>query len=627
MTRSLEHRGPDDSGHWHSPDGLVHLGHRRLSILDLSEAGHQPMVSHCGRYQLVYNGEIYNHLAIRKELQGTNNAPDWRGHSDSETILAAISTWGFAEALDRLNGMFAIAVWDSLKEELLLARDRLGEKPLFYGEMAGVFLFGSELKALREHPSWQAEINRDALAAYIDQTSVPAPQSIYAGIHKLQPAHWICMTNPSVLPEQQCFWNVRKVAAACKESAPGNGSGGSDKEQLDELEGRLRASVQSRLLADVPVGVFLSGGIDSSLITALMQDCVDKPVQSFTIGFGEEEYNEATHAKAVAKHLGTQHTELYVDQKQALSVIPDIPRIWDEPFADASQIPTFLVSQLTRQSVTVSLSGDGGDELFYGYARYQEALELWQRLSRIPRPLRHLVGKSVGISARTLLDIQNACLKGKGQSLKHQLLRAENLAPVFGSQSEDTLYRAWISQSRRSPLKHSGNRRQDSMPDSASFSLMQERMMLEDTTNYLPNTVLTKVDRASMAVSLETRAPLLDHELFEFAWQMPHHLKFRDGKGKWALREILYRHVPQAMVDRPKTGFGVPLDHWLRGELREWADNLLDPRTLKEQGYFDVKRVRQLWDEHTSHTMNWQYQLWPILMFQAWLSEYQGTTS
>lgn len=622
MTQALAHRGPDHQGLWSSENKEINLGHRRLSIIDLSPAGNQPMQSHCGRFWMVYNGEIYNHLNIRNRLATTDDAPEWRGHSDSETLLAAISAWGFSEAVRACNGMFAIAVWDTHERALLLARDRLGEKPLYYGLCQGVFMFGSELKALKAHPAWDAHIDQQSLDRFFSHANVPAPQSIYTEVAKLSPAHMVKIQHPDDKPSPTCYWDVKKTAS----DHTADLVNGSDEQILDMLESRLLDAVSSRLVSDVPVGVFLSGGIDSSLVTALMQKSSNKPVQSFTIGFEEENYNEAEHAKAVAAHIGTDHTEMYVDQQQALDLIPQLPQLWDEPFADASQIPTYLVSKLTRQSVTVSLSGDGGDELFYGYSRYQEALGIWSRLSRYPTPLRQALGKMAGISTASLALLFHNVPHLQSSSVQKQLLRLANLAPLIASANSRSLYTTWITQNRRSPLKHAARSRHADSQFSTSPLRMQDQMMLDDTLNYLPDTVLTKVDRASMAVGLETRAPLLEHSLVEWTWRLKPEMKFRDDRGKWALREVLYRHVPRQLVDRPKVGFGVPIDHWLRSSLRDWGEHLLDPRALAEQGFLDVKHVRQMWEQHVSGTMDWQYQLWPILMFQAWHAEHHDAS-
>lgn len=610
MTNAIMHRGPDDCGFWSDERSGVALGHRRLSIMDLSEAGHQPMQSASGRYVIVYNGEIYNHQDLRTSLDNAGQAPTWRGHSDTETILAAIDHWGVEKTLQKLNGMFAFALWDSAERQLYLARDRMGEKPLYYGKGPdGAFVFGSELKALVSLPGFKKEVNRDALALYLRHNYVPTPYSIWCGINKLPPAHFLIIN-----PEQgqhfqpRCYWDFHTItqqgAANPMLDSP---------DLIDYLEDLLKDAVGRRMVADVPLGAFLSGGIDSSVIVAMMQAQSSQPVQTFSIGFHEKAFNEAVHAKAVAKHLGTDHTELYISSKDALDVIPKIPTIWDEPFADSSQIPTYLVSALTGQHVTVSLSGDGGDELFCGYGRYFRAHKLWRALSLAPSPVRHSL--AMCMQSRAVQSLISGT--GNGPRVADRLLK---LAKLLDHQSIESLYHDLMSH-WKSPedIVNGGKERPTAMtitgPD---FSDSRHKMMFLDSVSYLPDDILVKVDRAAMAVGLETRVPFLDHRLVELAWSLPMSAKVRRGEGKHILKEVLYRYVPQSLMERPKQGFGVPIDQWLRRPLKDWAECLLDERRLQDEGFFDPAPIRKLWQEHLSGRRWWHYYLWDVLMFQAW---------
>ncbi|GFM66531.1 asparagine synthetase B [Pseudomonas cichorii] len=623
MADAIIHRGPDDHGVWVKPDAGIGLAHRRLSIVDLSPAGHQPMPSTSGRYVIAFNGEIYNHLELRNLLEQSGRAPAWRGHSDTETLLAAFDTWGVEKALKQCIGMFAIALWDIEQKTLILARDRLGEKPLYYGWQGqgeqAVFLFGSELKALRAHPSFRASVDRNALTLYFRHNYIPAPHSIYEGIQKLQPGSILRVSLERPEPEIQEYWSVRQTILDGSESrlayrAP--------HEAVNELDALLKSAVAQQMIADVPLGAFLSGGIDSSTIVALMQSQSSKPVKTFTIGFHEKGYNEAEHAKAVAKHLGTDHTELYVTPEEAMAVIPSLSAMYDEPFSDSSQIPTFLVSQLARQHVTVSLSGDAGDELFSGYTRYTAASGAWRKLSRLPLSLRKAAASSItALSPDTWSSLASWLPSARFQHRFGDKLHKG--AGVLGSTSIDQLYHGLVSHwSSPEELVIGGHEPQTlltgNMPDLKGLDSV-ERMMALDLLTYLPDDILTKVDRASMAVTLESRVPMLDHRVVEFAWKLPQSLKQRDGVGKWALRQVLYRYVPQSLIDRPKMGFGVPIDAWLRGPLREWAEELLDESRLRQEGYLRPEPIRQKWAEHLSGSRNWAYHLWDILMFQAWL--------
>lgn len=621
MAQRIQSRGPDDAGVWTEPAAGPALAHRRLSIIDLSPAGHQPMHSPCGRYTLVYNGEIYNHLELRAELEAAGGRINWRGHSDTETLLAALRQWGIQGALERLNGMFAFALWDGSEQTLFLARDRMGEKPLYYGRNGNTFLFGSELKALSVHPDWQGTINRDVLALYMRHNYVPAPWSIYQGIAKLPPAHFVAIRdNGRNVGEPVCYWNLGRVA-----EQGGAAAHGEVEELTDELDGLLRDAVRRRMAADVPLGAFLSGGYDSTTIAALMQSQSDRPVKTFTIGFHEEGYNEAMHAKAVAKYLGTEHTELYVSPEQAMAVIPRLPSIYDEPFSDSSQIPTFLVSQLARQHVTVSLSGDGGDELFYGYGRYFTADSIWNKIGRVPAPLRRTLASLIARTPARGLEKSMALLPRRLR-IPHLSDRLPKLAEILAHSDSQSFYRHFVSHASKPDELVLGAKepdtilnRPDWMPDLPGF---RERMMYLDEMTYLPDDILTKVDRASMAVGLEARVPLLDHRLVEFAWRVPSQFKYRDGQAKWLLRQVLYRYVPQGLMDRPKMGFGVPIEHWLRGPLRGWAEELLDEKRLREEGFFNPAPIRKMWEEHVTGKRRWHYYLWDVLMFQAWLEHH-----
>ncbi|MEX0383605.1 asparagine synthase (glutamine-hydrolyzing) [Spiribacter pallidus] len=620
MACRIETRGPDDTGVWADDGAGLALAHQRLAILDLSPAGHQPMHSPCGRHALVYNGEIYNHRDLRRELEKEGGAFDWRGHSDSETLLAGLRHWGVQGALERVNGMFAFALWDASERTLFLARDRMGEKPLYYGRSGDTFLFGSELKALKAHPNWQGDVDRDALALYMRHNYIPAPWSIYRGIAKLPPAHYVVVREDGRdVREPVCYWDLSKVAQQGV-----NAASGEPETLTNELDALLRDAVGRRMAADVPLGAFLSGGYDSTTVAALMQAQSERPAKTFSIGFYEEGYNEAKHAKAVAEHLGTDHTELYVTPEEAMAVIPDLPNIYDEPFSDSSQIPTYLVSQLARQHVTVSLSGDGGDELFYGYGRYFNAERIWSQLSRLPLPLRRLAAAGGARAPGRALEKAMGVLP-KRLRINHLADRLPKLAEILAHPRGEAFYRELVSHAKQpdqlvldAKEPNTILSRPDRLPDLPG---LRERMMYLDQMTYLPDDILTKVDRASMAVSLEGRVPLLDHRLVEFAWRVPTEYKYREGKSKWLLRQVLYRYVPQELMDRPKMGFGIPIEHWLRGPLRAWAEELLDERRLREEGYFSPVPIRKMWQEHTSGKRRWHYYLWDVLMFQAWLEE------
>jgi asparagine synthase (glutamine-hydrolysing) len=635
MGSQLGHRGPDDQGIWFDPATGVGLAHRRLAVIDLSARGHQPMCSASGRYVIVFNGEIYNYRELRTLLEGRGIS--WQGYSDTEVFLAAVEVWGVYAALQRCVGMFALTLWDRKTRVFYLARDRLGEKPLYYGWMNRVFLFGSELKALRVHPAWQGEIDREALTLFMRHNYIPTPYSIYQGIYKLSPGcvlalNWEALRQSKPLqpfPAKEklgqiapvAYWSLWEVAEKGRKFPFIS----SEVAAINELESRLREVIDATLVADVPVGAFLSGGIDSSTVVALMQVACRQPVRTFSIGFYEQGYNEATYAARVARHLGTAHTELYVSADEALAVIPHLSFIYDEPFADSSQIPTFLVAKLARGQVTVALSGDGGDELFGGYNRYFWCRQIWGKLSRIPPAVRRLAAQCLSMPAPSTWD---RAFSSAGTFLPVRLQSGQpgdklhKLAAIFCADSPAAVYRLLVSQwqnpsdvvvdgTESSPLF-------DKVWSDSALTDFTERMMLLDLMTFLPDDILVKVDRASMAVSLETRIPLLNHRLIEFAWRLPLKLNVRDGAGKWALRQILRRYVPKELVERPKMGFGVPIDAWLRGPLRSWAEDLLAEGKLHTEGFFNPAPIRKKWEEHLSGRRNWQYPLWCVLMFQSW---------
>jgi asparagine synthase (glutamine-hydrolysing) len=628
MADSLTHRGPDDSGAWADAETGIALGHRRLSIVDLSPSGSQPMRSHDGRYIIAFNGEIYNHTELRVVVESVAPETRWRGHSDTEVFLCAIECWGVRGALKRSVGMFAFALWDRSQRKLHLVRDRLGEKPLYYGWMGRTLVFGSELKALRRHPGWGAEIDRDALALYLRHGYVPAPRSIYVGIQKLLPGSIATLSlgeahrEPGKALDIELFWSPKTEA----EHGAGERFRGSAEEAVDRLEGLLRAAVRNQMIADVPVGAFLSGGIDSSIIVALMQKESRQPVRTFTIGFHERAYDEAAHARAVAKHLGTDHDELYVTAREALQVVPSLPEIYDEPFADPSQIPTFLVARQARRQVTVCLSGDGGDELFGGYTRYRQGMRIWRWLKPIPPLLR---AGLASFTSSMLVPAAEGVQRGARLLRLHRLMdprasdKLSKISDILGVDQPKAFYRSLLTHWRFPARTVSGSVEPYSIlnhPDDwPALDGIAEQMMYLDTITYLPDDILVKVDRAGMACSLESRIPMLDHRVVEFAWSLPRQMKIAEDGGKWLLRQVLYRHVPRSLVDRPKMGFGVPVAEWLRGPLRAWAEALLDRRLLEEEGFFCVPEIRTKWLEHVSGRKDWQFLLWDVLMFQAWL--------
>jgi len=615
MADILTHRGPDDGGAWADEEAGIALGHRRLSIIDLSPAGHQPMISASGRTVIAYNGEIYNTDELRPLLEAEGIA--FRGHSDTEVILEACESWGVEEAMRRINGMFAIALWDRAERRLHLARDRFGIKPLYWGRMGDTILFGSQPKSFRAHPAWDPEIDRDTLAGYMRFGYVPGRRSIFRGLAQVKPGDVVTVEANGTF-STRTYWDAAKVAAACARDR----FQGSEDEAVDALESLLTDSVRRRMIADVPLGAFLSGGIDSSLVVALMQTVSTRPVKTFSIGFTEKDFNEAHHAARVAKHLGTDHNELYVSPQQTLAVVPQLAEWFDEPFADLSQIATLLVAKLARTQVSVALSGDGGDELFAGYRRYGSAQRLGGKLGKVPIALRRPLAAALSALPAERWDRLASALPSNLRPGRPGD-RMHRIAATLDLDTPELVYRQilgqWdqpeqLVQGATEPVEAvwlGGGGAQD-IPD------LIERLQLIDVVTYLTDDILTKVDRSTMAVSLEARVPMLDdHRVAEFAWRLPPSLKHADGEGKRILKLLLARHVPREMFERPKQGFEVPISHWLRGQLRDWAEDLLSVRALEDAGLNPVP-IRRRWAEHLSGSRDWQYALWAVLMFQEW---------
>jgi asparagine synthase (glutamine-hydrolysing) len=632
MASALTLRGPDHAGAWADPSIGIALGHRRLAILDLSPAGHQPLRSNSGRFTISFNGEIYNHLAIRSELSSVGVRPEWRGHSDTESLLAAIEQWGVEATLPRCVGMFAFALWDANNRTLTLARDRIGEKPLYYGwsgyKGQHAFIFASELKAFRAYPGFNASISKPALSQYLRLAYVPAPLSIYEGIFKLEPGCMLTIKNspPKTAPsnllmaaqrydslEIKRWWSLSDSVLSGRANLYVDAAAA-----ISMIESVLSESVRSQSLADVPLGAFLSGGVDSSIIVALMQSQSSRRVKTFTIGFDEEGFDESPYSLAVANHLGTDHQQMLVSAKMAQEIIPSLTWMYDEPFADSSQIPTHLVCKMARQSVTVALCGDGGDELFGGYNRYVLGPRIWNRLKWLPLPLRRVLGQLIGVVP---IDVWDRASRITGLPLLGNKVHKYS-SSLSSVDTLDNLY--WSVLSYWDPASVVKGVTEVSLSTWESNLALPaglnpvERMMFRDTVMYLPDDVLCKVDRAAMACSLETRVPFLDHRVVELAWQLPLNMKIRGNIGKWALRQVLYKYVPKELIERPKAGFAVPIGQWLRGPLRDWAEHLLGERRLRREGNFHPEPVREAWAEHLSGKRDYTTKLWAVLMFQAW---------
>ncbi|HLZ03222.1 MAG TPA: asparagine synthase (glutamine-hydrolyzing) [Bradyrhizobium sp.] len=624
MAEALAHRGPDAIGLWTNANAGVAFGHRRLAILDLTDAGAQPMRSECGRFAVTFNGEIYNHLDIRRELDACGGAPNWRGHSDTETLLYAVRQWGIKASLQRFIGMFAFALWDASERTLTLARDRFGEKPLYYGWCGSDLVFASELKALATHPRWSPALDRESLTAFMRYAYVPVPATIWTGVRKLPPGSFVTFSpriQPGTMPPPAHYWLLREQVIAAQGRRIGD-----EGEAIEELQRLLSIAIKRQCLSDVPLGAFLSGGIDSSTIVALMQAQATQPVRTFTIGFREAAYDEASDARQVAAHLGTAHTELYVDAKTVMDVVPRLPLMYDEPFADSSQIPTHLVSALARKHVTVALSGDAGDELFGGYNRHVWAGRLNARVGHWPAPLKQALSALLrAVSpepADTIARWAQPFLPSR-YNVRRAGDQTGKLARIVGATSFEHMYRLLCSidsDPERTVLqgRESSSWSTDQMQEVGSALDPLDRMTLADSLSYLTDDILQKVDRAAMAVGLETRVPFLDKDVAEFAARIPPHMKVRAGRGKWLVRQVLHRHVPVELVERPKTGFSIPIDDWLRGPLQAWMSDLLSPTRLKSQGLFNADVVGRMVDEHVKGRCNHGYWLWNVLMAQAW---------
>ncbi len=616
MSQHIFSRGPDGSGVWSDVGQGLTLAHRRLAILDVSEAGHQPMISKCKRYVLSYNGEIYNHLDLRKIIDIETRNSVWDGHSDTETLLACISLWGLEATLQKINGMFAFALWDVDNSRLFLARDRLGEKPMYYGRLSKTFCFGSQLNIFSAHPEWIGEISRDSLELFMRYGFVPAPKTIYKNFYKLQAGHYIEINkHGAAIRDPVKYWGLASENLDIDQTRSAD--------NCEYLEDLLVSSVQGRMISDVPLGAFLSGGIDSSLVVALMQSLSERPVKTFSIGFKEKKYNEANNARSVADYLGTDHSEIYVSPADLLDSLPRLVEACDEPFADPSQVPTLLLCELAQKDVTVALSGDGGDELFFGYGRYFSTLRLWRRLKLVPRFLRLCLSQMIDKLPNSILTFFLSLVPVRFLP-DHSLDRLLKFRQLLEATDFDSFYETCIFlQSNHPDSIVIGTNETESCFKLAGQQVenysIPNKMMFTDISIYLPDNILTKVDRASMSVSLETRVPLLDHRIAEFAWKLPFSEKYRDGQGKHILRKILYKYVPREIIDRPKKGFGMPIEEWLTGPLSEWVDEIIGGPELVDQGYLNAELVRKMWLEHVTGARRWHAQIWRVLIFQLWL--------
>ena len=614
ISKSLRHRGPDDFGVWKDKKKGIALIHTRLSILDLSSAGHQPMQSNCGRYIISYNGEIYNHLDIRKELKNYS-VNTWKSQSDTETLLIALKVWGLDKTLKKINGMFAFALWDNKNGTLVLARDRIGEKPIYYGFMGGTFIFASELKALKKLSVWNGEIDQDALSLYLRFNYVPAPRCIFKNMYKLKPAHYIVLNenNYDKMITQKRYWDISNDITNNLEL-----TNNQFEETKQNLLSEIRKSVSRRMISDVPIGSFLSGGFDSTLITAIMQEQSLKPINTFSVGFFDKNFNEATYAKKISKILGTNHHEIYVNSKNALDVIPKLPEIYCEPFADISQIPTYLISKFASDHVKVCLSGDGGDEIYCGYNRYLKGPDIFKLFNKLPKYIKQF--------CLTILSYPNNNFWQAIQNILFNSQKPNNFASHMSKllialkySDEKSYYLSLISNPKNlEEILINPKEFNDFFKDLKKIKSFREKMMFMDINNYLPDDILTKVDRASMANSLEVRAPFLDHHLLEMSLKIPIDFKYRNNHGKWILKELVYKYVPKKIMDRPKKGFDVPISDWLRGPLKEWAYDLLNDTKFADEDLFNLKEINKMWEEHQSGKINWQSNLWSILMFKSW---------
>ena len=618
MAQSLKHRGPDDLGVWTDKNNGLNLAHTRLSILDLSSAGHQPMQSSCEQYVISYNGEIYNHKEIRAELE--NYSIDrWKSSTDTETLLIAIKYWGIEKTLKKINGMFAFALWDCKNKTLSLARDRAGEKPIYYGLINGTFIFCSELKALKYHPIWNGKIDNESLSLYLRFNYVPSPKSIFKDIYKLSPAHYIVLKEDDLNKKiiSKCYWDLSKKINNKLDIDYKN-----SKEISKILLSKLRDSISKRMISDVPIGSFLSGGFDSTLITAIMQEYSPKPINTFTVGFFENQFNEAEYAKKVSKVLGTNHSEIYLDNKDILDVVPKLSKIYSEPFADSSQIPTYLISKFASNNVKVCLSGDGGDELFCGYNRYLKGVDIFTLFNMLPKFIQKTILKILNYAPFYFWQVIQIILtsKHKPSNLANHIVK---LLVALKYSDKKSFYLSLISNPKNSKtIMINPIELKDFFENLPEIENFRETMMFMDFKQYLPDDILTKIDRASMSNSLETRAPFLDHNLIEFCIKIPNIYKYRDKQGKWILREMVYNYLPKKIMDRPKKGFDVPIGSWLRGPLKDWAHSHIEKKKLKDSGIFDFNEINQMWQEHQSGRANWQNNLWSILMFQAWKEDF-----